>query len=440
MIAPVITSVGFIAAVLTLMSAITSEAIDLLERITKRLWKAKIFARDVSTEDQAFALVLTGHDLGFSPTASARMLSIFHGRVLLSSDAMQAVCVRVPDVCVYFRCVESTDKVATFETKRAGDTSPRRLSYTIAQAERAGLTAKNATYKAHTEAMLRARAGSALARLVYPELVAGYYDPSEDPEFEARVEAARGEPKPEAQNDAAPSPTSPYDSFARDLDAVKSLSEVHGVWHRYARAFDEHAAEMATGRLGDWMGERGYCVVATEQQLVLTGAWGAEECALADELAALKSGGAIVAWCVSVRPRVEKLRDPKGYKTFIARSYCAREGIETTKPGVKLGAAMKLFEAATPSTPEPSPEAPDKTPESEPGPDDAPASIVTSKGEELTTEAAVVEHLSTIDNVTRLENSAKKHGAHPWAFPVLVERAMALHGMGADEADAWVTA
>jgi hypothetical protein len=421
------------------MSAITMEAIDLLERITKRLWKARIFARDVTSEDQAFALVLTGHEAGFSPTASARMLSIFHGRVILSSDAMQAVCVRHADVCLYFRCVETTDKIATFETKRSGDTEPRRLSYTIAQAERAGLTARNATYKAHTEAMLRARAGSALARLVYPELVAGYYDPSEAPEFEA----PRGEPKPEAET--APTPDAPpqasaYDSFARDLEAVKSLSEVHGVWHRYARAFDEHATEMATGRLGDWLGERGYCVVATEQQLVLTGAWGAEECALADELAALKNGGAILAWCVSVRPRVEKLRDPKGYKTFIARSYCAREGIETTKPGVKLGAAMKLFEASKTSTPEPSPEAPDKTPEREPGPDDAPEGIVTSKGEVLATEAAVVEHLSTIDNVTRLENSAKKHGAHPWAFPVLVERARALLGMGADEADAWVTA
>jgi hypothetical protein len=155
------------------------------------------------------------------------------------------------------------------------------------------------------------------------------------------------------------------------------------------------------------MGEHGYCVVATEQQLILSGAWGVDERSLADALAALKTGAEIVAWYVGARAQVEALRDPKSFKTFVARSWSARSGVEAAKPG---NAFAKVV----------------------------PAPIVTSKGVELADEAAVAQHIATIDNVTRLENTARKHGAHLWAVAPLVERAAALLGVHPDEADVWV--
>ena len=39
----------------------------------------------------------------------------------------------------YFQVVESTDTVCTFETKRKGAPQPQRLSYTIDDAEKAGI-------------------------------------------------------------------------------------------------------------------------------------------------------------------------------------------------------------------------------------------------------------------------------------------------------------
>ena len=126
--------------------------------------------------DDILLVLMAGHELGFSPVQSLRSFYVINGRLAIYADATVAVCVGKP-VCKYFRLIESNAKVATYETVREGS-EPVRLSYTIEQAVRAKLTS-NQTYQAHTEAMLRARCAAALARVVYPDLVAGLYDPSE---------------------------------------------------------------------------------------------------------------------------------------------------------------------------------------------------------------------------------------------------------------------
>lgn len=75
-------------------------------------------------------------------------------------------------VCEYFQLLETTDEIATYETKRRGE-QPIRLSYTIGQARNAGLGNKD-TWKGHAQAMLRARASMALARAVYPDVTSGH--------------------------------------------------------------------------------------------------------------------------------------------------------------------------------------------------------------------------------------------------------------------------
>ena len=69
-------------------------------------------------------------------------------------------------------------------TKRKGDPDPISLSYTIDQAEQAGLlkptrSGKPSNWQKMPRQMLRARAKSELARLVYPDLLAGLYTPDE---------------------------------------------------------------------------------------------------------------------------------------------------------------------------------------------------------------------------------------------------------------------
>jgi hypothetical protein len=122
-------------------------------------------------------VIMTGHELGLGPMLSARTINVIKGKSSLSADLMGALVQRSP-VCEYFMPVESTATQATYETKRRGHPKPVRLSWTMKQAQAAGLTSQP-NYRAYPEAMLRARCEAALARMVYPDIVAGIYDPDE---------------------------------------------------------------------------------------------------------------------------------------------------------------------------------------------------------------------------------------------------------------------
>lgn len=220
-----------------------------LDAIASRLFKAGVFPRTVQNADVAFAVILAGHELGFAPMAAVRGITLVNGKVSLGADATVAACTRHRDVCGYFSCVESTDERAEYVTHRVGAPSPVTLSYTIAQAKRAGLTS-NATWRTHTEAMLRARCAAALARSVYPDLVAGVYDPDEAAEIRGDHATATdvrptAEVKPEplalprdngpspsqaAAALTAPDPVDHYDLAAKLIDGASTLPELAAAW------------------------------------------------------------------------------------------------------------------------------------------------------------------------------------------------------------------
>ncbi len=122
------------------------------------------------------AIVMAGAELGLAPMQSIRALVLIKGKPTLSADAMGAL-VKSSPLCVYLQCTESTAKVATFKTQRKGDPEPTTLSFTIDEANAAGLTGDN--WKRFPKAMLRARAQSALCRMVYQDLLLGVYDSEE---------------------------------------------------------------------------------------------------------------------------------------------------------------------------------------------------------------------------------------------------------------------
>ena len=169
----------------------TTEELTALERLAERLFKGKAFPDTVRSVDTAFAILLKGWELGMPAMAAAAGIAIVSGKVSLGADATAGACLRHRDICLYFSLVESTGEVARYETRRAGAPAPVTLTYTIAQAKTAGLTGSS-TWQKHAPAMLRARCAAALARAVYPDLVAGCYDPDEAAEI--RGEYARAEP------------------------------------------------------------------------------------------------------------------------------------------------------------------------------------------------------------------------------------------------------
>lgn len=188
---------------------ISPEELNTLDVLAKRLYSAKVFPKTVESVDMAFAILLAGHELGFSPMASARGITLVSGKVSLGADFTVAACTKHRDVCRYFSIIESSASQATYETHREGAPKPVALTYTFDMAKRAGLTGSQ-TWRAHPEAMLRARCAAALARSTYPDLVGGCYDPDEAAEI--RGEHVRETPATTAQ-EPPQRPANPLDGL-----------------------------------------------------------------------------------------------------------------------------------------------------------------------------------------------------------------------------------
>jgi hypothetical protein len=151
-----------------------SEGYDL----AKLLVASGLMPRGVQRPEAAFAIIAAGRELGLTAMQSLRSIHIIEGKPTLSADLVAALCKSRQDVCQYFRLVETTDKVARYETQRKGEPAPTAMSFTWEDAQRAGVTGKD-NWKKYPAAMLRARCITALARAVYPDLAMGVYDPDE---------------------------------------------------------------------------------------------------------------------------------------------------------------------------------------------------------------------------------------------------------------------
>jgi hypothetical protein len=146
-------------------------------QVARALVESRLFPT-IKTPEAAFAIIATGRELGLSMMQSLRGLHVIEGKPTLSADAMAGLVKSRRDVCAYFRMVESSDRIATYETLRAGEPSPTRMSFSWEDAQRAGATGKD-NWKKYPAAMLRARCITALARAVYPDLLMGVYEPEE---------------------------------------------------------------------------------------------------------------------------------------------------------------------------------------------------------------------------------------------------------------------
>ncbi len=139
---------------------------------------AKTGLYGVKSVEEAQVRMVTGMELGLSMMQSLRGVFVMsaNGKMQpgLYADTMVGVCKSKAEICEHFTLLKSTAEVATYETKRRGDAAPTQMSFTIQEARQAGLAGKD-VWKAYTAAMLRARASSALARAVYPDLLNGLY-------------------------------------------------------------------------------------------------------------------------------------------------------------------------------------------------------------------------------------------------------------------------
>jgi len=151
-------------------------------QLAKYYQASQLLPKALSNIADVFVTIAAGRDFGWSPMQSMRGIYVVEGKPSLSADAMVGIA-KQSKICKYFKMMESTAKIATYETLREGDPSPVKMSFTIEEATLAGLTGKKGPWQSYPARMLRNRCKSALCKEVYEELFFGTYEESEAEEI-----------------------------------------------------------------------------------------------------------------------------------------------------------------------------------------------------------------------------------------------------------------
>lgn len=154
--------------------AIVPRSLDDLELLSKRLAESSLIPAAMRANmPNVLVTIMTGQELGLAPMAALRSIHVIEGKPVLGADAMVAIVI-ASGKAEYFTRVEESEEAVTYETKRRGDPHPRRCTWTMEMAKRAGLHLKD-NWRGYKRPMLAARAKAELARDVYPDVLAGCY-------------------------------------------------------------------------------------------------------------------------------------------------------------------------------------------------------------------------------------------------------------------------
>lgn len=125
------------------------------------------------TPEAAYAAILYGREIGFSPMQSLHALNVIQGRVGISAAGLAALALKAGGT---IQEVEHTDQVCTLELTRGS--TKRQFTFTLKEAERMGLLTKD-NWRKMPKAMLYARAVSIGVRYLFADHVLGLYSTEE---------------------------------------------------------------------------------------------------------------------------------------------------------------------------------------------------------------------------------------------------------------------
>jgi 5'-3' exonuclease len=144
--------------------------------LAKAIYESRLFGCD--RPEGALMIIMTGRSLGMSALTAMRSFHFIKGRPSLSSQGMAALVLR-SGLAEYFEPTECSDESATYVTKRKNGRQEHSATFTIEDARRAQLIVKGGQWDKYPGQMCKARACAFLARDIYPDLLAGVYDPDE---------------------------------------------------------------------------------------------------------------------------------------------------------------------------------------------------------------------------------------------------------------------
>ncbi|MFL5913909.1 MAG: hypothetical protein ACJ768_25515 [Gaiellaceae bacterium] len=200
--------------------------------------------------DEATAAILAGAELGLSPLAALRAFDDISGTVAPKAVTLVAV---AQSHGHHIDVTAESDEAATVRYRRRGEREWRTVTYSVTDAQRAGLVGRNPNWRTQPRNMCVARAQSIAARRVASDAILGIAysaeeladaDPAEQPttarvtmdELTARDPAPEPEPEPEVVDERP--------ATQRQLGAVIGLLRDLGVEE------DEHQRAWLAAELG----------------------------------------------------------------------------------------------------------------------------------------------------------------------------------------------
>ena len=160
--------------------------------LAENMHKSRMFS-SYGSAPAVLSTIMVGRELGLPAMASLRAIHNIEGRHSLSASLMVALVLK-SGLAEYFEPISFSPTEATFKTKRKGARNPVKLTHTIEMARQAWPKGKSADPRKANDweaaflasgwgrnptDMLVARATSRLARMIYPDLLAGLYTPEE---------------------------------------------------------------------------------------------------------------------------------------------------------------------------------------------------------------------------------------------------------------------
>ena len=144
------------------------------------LCKSGLIPSGLNSPEKVFVALQWGHELGLSPMVAVNNVAVINGKPTLSADIMSAVVKRSPEYGG-IEWVEMSDTKAECKITRIlpnGEKETITSTFTIEDAQKAGLAGRD-VWKKYLRRMLKHRCLSYGLKDMFPDLLAGLYDPEE---------------------------------------------------------------------------------------------------------------------------------------------------------------------------------------------------------------------------------------------------------------------
>ncbi len=205
------------------------------------LCKSGLIPSGLNTAEKVFVALQWGHELGLTPMVAVNNIAVINGKPTLSADIMCAVVKRSPEYGG-IKWIEMSDTKAECEITRIlpnGEKETQRSCFTIEDAEKAGLTGKD-VWKKYRKRMLKHRCLSYGLKDMFPDLLAGLYDPEEMESVQTTTTERNVTPveEPVSEKNVTPEPNPQFEERQKLKNIIEKYEKEMNVDNQSGNPYD----------------------------------------------------------------------------------------------------------------------------------------------------------------------------------------------------------